>query len=137
LQTRILSASIVAAAVRTKDGNMPVLIVSRHRQRCRRWRKPWCATACSRCALNGAAEALAVANVLRFKVAVFLGTIDQEATEAMRELRTRHGTRSIAVDGQSSHDDPYGPTAAFERRLPDPVTEETLLQHIRELRAAG
>ena len=139
LHCRILSASIGAAAVsyERRDGVVPVLIVGGHRQRCEALKEALVRHGLLAMCTDGAAEARAVANVIQFKVAVFLGTIDQEATEAMRELRTRHGTRGIAVNGKSSQDEPDGPAAAFARRLPDPVTEETLVQHIRELRAAG
>src|SRR5688572_4711960 len=116
---------------------MTVLIVSSQPRRCEALEESLGRHGLLAFCADGPAQALSLAGVLRFKVAVFLGTIDQEATAAMRELRVRHGTRSIAVNGESSHNEPGAPTAAFARRLPGPVTDETLLQHIRELRAAG
>jgi hypothetical protein len=116
---------------------MPVLIVSRQRRRCKALEEALVRHGLLAMCAEGAAEALSVANVIRFNVAVFLGTIDAEAVTAMQELRSRYGTRGIAVNGTAAHDEPESPTAAFARRLPGPVTEEALLQHIRELRAIG
>jgi hypothetical protein len=110
------------------------MIVSRQQSRARALERALVKSGLIAMCADSPAEALKLAGVLRFKVAVFLGPIDTEAAAAMRELHTRYGTRGIAMNGDPADE---AAAAVFARRLASTTSPETLLQHIQELRTAG
>ena len=113
---------------------MPVLIVSRQQRRCKALEQALVSNGVIAMCAHGPDDALALANVLRFKVAVFLDPIDAQATAVMQELQTLHGTRGIAMDGDPADE---AAVAAFARRLAATTSPEILLQHIQELRGGN
>jgi hypothetical protein len=113
---------------------MPVLIVSDKRPQGRALEQLLLSNGLLNLSAASPSDALALASVLRFRVAVFYDPVSQEAAHAMQEMEARYGTRLIALldpghpGGQSL---PLPPSAVG---LTTPVDEQALLEHIARLR---